>query len=232
MRTIAAVSACLFLTAPAYAQEVKTDTVVKSDSPCVSSKKKKRKWRPRKKAATKVAKTCEPKVHLVQQCSCPLTPGPRGPKGEDGKTYVRGWTPSVGYYAAGLWGDPDYEWNHGPSLRFDNMLNNNKTFMLELGFAPGRDGGFLVKPGVTHWFSSLPWLGVGASVAVQGIGFNNGDKDNLYSVTLVPEVVVQQDIGSFNLSANVGPALGMTFTENDEGLNGGVVGGVGVGYRW
>jgi len=257
MKSIMTVIVCLLMASPVLASsvtsvpeaklvtgkkvtaDVKTKPVVnkqliKDDCPpCNKPKKKKRKPSPNK---PKQCSECTPTVVLV----CPQGPvgpaGPQGAKGDRGVTQYASLYPGVGYMAVGLWPKKDYAWAQGVSLRFESILNADNTMLVQIGFAPGRDGAVMGQVAIRHWFDNT-FLGFDSALSFglfgQVIGLND-NRENGYYAGFTPQLVLSRNIFSnFILSVEAGPVLGLAkYETTDTDVVGGVLGGAGLSWEW
>jgi hypothetical protein len=200
---------------------------------CKPEPKKKKKWKKRKKR----------KKVTPPPCAC--EPGPKGDKGDTGiieivhtinrpphkhphEHHDPSFEISLGWLASSYWPENDYAWAQGPSLRLTSSLKGDRTSNLELGWAPGRDGGIMLRATLTDWdwIDDSDWLGFGGGLYWQAVGTDE-DRAQGHYVGFLPEVSIRHDFGPILVSANVGPSLAYAYYDDERSTKGFVLGVVG-----
>lgn len=164
-------------------------------------------------------------------------PGPRGERGPKGYPGPRG-EPGPGFYVTvgydGLYtqgSDLENAWAHGPTLTLYTPLSYNYTFSLAGTWAIGKDGGFLLRPAVTRFFSEVQWLGLSGGFTAGAIGTDDS-VETAHLLGFTPRAVVRKDFGRLHLRAELGPYIGLSELDDDYGASIGLQGGAYVSYRF
>jgi len=196
----------------------------------------------------------KPKKKVVPPpCACDKgEKGEKGDKGDPGETGIAfiverpvlpehwhddpGLELGLGWMGSAFFPANEYAWEQGPSLRLTSGLHGDRTVNVEMGWAPGRAGGYMLRATVTDWdwISSKQWLGFGGGLFYQSIGTSTDRADGDF-VGILPEVSVRQAFESVTLTANLGPSLSYAFFDDARNTHEfvlGVVGSTGVTFNF
>ena len=236
MKTLATLVSMSFFLFGGTAYAETNITPLQKDTACkTTSKKKKRRWRPRKKVVKQCPKPAAPQVFIMQACACRGTRGPIGPRGRSGgpgETIYRGPDISLGYMGMALWPKNAYAWSQGPSIRLTSPLSAQKDLAIELGWGVGRDRAVMGQVTVTHWLKKRSWLGLGGGLFGQVIGLR-ANRDTGYYGGITPQISARTGWRRFGLQAQVGPTFGLAgYDGSDTDVVAGFLSSANLSYKW